>query len=347
MATGEKCFIGLPMADVESTIAPSLGERPSAIRFVRHLGAGLALLAVSACDGIQVPNIGLGEPDDGAGAKRGIALAPAPLPRYAAGERFHYSDGRIEQVLALDGNRVFWRRVGGSDFTGGRDFTLPRSAWVWRGKTGSDVLEGAPPSLWPLQVGKATRLSVRRTVTDTDGQSQSSLRDWRCHVADTVLTKVRSGTFEAYEVRCVRYADNNPVEVRIWHYAPEVAHYVRYERRLRRRPPLIRELVAIDPPAEVMSQRVRAQQEEAVQQSLEQQPQGAAIPWGDPRGANGAVTPLTTFRGGDGRYCRSYLITLVVEGARDGQTGMRGYPALACREAGQWLPGYQRDTPAS
>ena len=339
------------MADAESAIDPAIGKRRTAARFARHLGAGLAMLAVCACGGLQDRNadIGLGDANDGAGTagKRGIALAPATLPRYAVGERFHYSDGRVEQVLGLDGDRVLWRRVGGSDFAGDRDFTLPRAAWVSRGKTVRDVVEGAPPSLWPLQVGKDTRLSVRRTITDTDGQSQSSSRDWRCRVADTVLIKVRIGSFEAYEIRCVRYAGNRPVEVRIWHYAPEIAHYMRYERRLRGRPPLIRELVAIDPPAEAMSQRVRAQQAEAVQKSLEHQPQGAAIPWGDPRGVNGAVTPLTTFRGGDGRYCRSYIITLVAEGVRAGQTSPRGYPALACREAGQWLPGYQRDTPAS
>lgn len=68
------------------------------------------------------------------------------------------------------------------------------------------------------------------------------------------------------------------------------------------------------------------------QRTLEHAPTGQTSTWVNPDSGNsGSVTPTTTYRSPDGRYCREYQTTVVV-GGRESQ----GY-GTACRQPdGSW-----------
>jgi surface antigen len=72
-----------------------------------------------------------------------------------------------------------------------------------------------------------------------------------------------------------------------------------------------------------------------MQRALERSMSNGSRRWQNPQtGASGMVTPLTTFRVADGRYCRDYLEVVVLAGRTPATS--RG---IACRSAdGVWLP---------
>ena len=68
------------------------------------------------------------------------------------------------------------------------------------------------------------------------------------------------------------------------------------------------------------------------QESLEHGKSGATSSWKNPDSGNsGSVTPTQTFQKADGRYCRDFEQTVVVNGEEEAATGR------ACRESdGSW-----------
>jgi surface antigen len=82
---------------------------------------------------------------------------------------------------------------------------------------------------------------------------------------------------------------------------------------------------------EAQREQDRAALEQAVQKALETQVSGQAVSWERSDGANGAVTPLRTFRDKDGMWCREYRAEAVI--------GLSAFSqrAIACRGAdGEW-----------
>lgn len=72
--------------------------------------------------------------------------------------------------------------------------------------------------------------------------------------------------------------------------------------------------------------------ERAAQQGLEANPSGKSSSWSNPDTRHsGSVTPLNTYRSGDGLHCRDYTQIITVEGRSETARG------TACREEdGTW-----------
>ena len=71
---------------------------------------------------------------------------------------------------------------------------------------------------------------------------------------------------------------------------------------------------------------------EAAYRAFESAQSGHAVPWRDPDGySRGSYTPLRTWRGRDGRYCREYQQTVIIGGREQVAYG------TACRQPdGSW-----------
>jgi surface antigen len=72
--------------------------------------------------------------------------------------------------------------------------------------------------------------------------------------------------------------------------------------------------------------------EKVSQNSLENTPTDQTTSWVNPdTGASGAITPVRTFQGGGGQYCREYQQTITIDGKTE-----NGY-GTACRQSdGSW-----------
>lgn len=165
-----------------------------------------------------------------AAALAAAAQPAAPLPAYTVGDAFVFSDGRVEQVRAIDGEIITWGGLGGDTFQRSRDFTQPILGWRFNQGEGRRLVSGHPEALWPLAPGRSSRFSVlvefRRTP---DSPWERTLMLWTCHVGAAHDVEVPAGTFTALPVTCDRYS---PVNMRLQErvqteYAPDVGHYIR------------------------------------------------------------------------------------------------------------------------
>ena len=83
-------------------------------------------------------------------------LAPAPqlegdpLPSYAAGSRYVYSDGEVRSVLEVSGQEVRWRSNRGATFVGHANFVIPPISWFSSQERGKRSLSKAQSELWPF-----------------------------------------------------------------------------------------------------------------------------------------------------------------------------------------------------
>lgn len=163
--------------------------------------------------------------DDG-----GPVMAPAPLPRYRSGQSFSFSDGRVQRVVSADGREVAWQGPQEERFTTDRNFVVPKLSSSLAG-TQRSVIKGAE-GLWPLAIGKSDRMRIGRTSADAaGGQIAKAARSYNCRVSNTERLSVPAGSFDTYRVQCTRFSSSGKrlVETRVWHYAPALGHYVRYE----------------------------------------------------------------------------------------------------------------------
>ncbi len=163
--------------------------------------------------------------------------ANAPMPTYAQGETFTYANGRVERVVAVNGDTVTFERENGRRFTRDRNFVVPRLSWETKSRTGQHRVWGNQDSLWPLQIGNNARLRAERRMTRKDsGEVASSMRKYECNVDGTEKIAVAAGTFATYRVRCLRYNSRGTriVSTEVWYYAPRIGHYVRRDTRYER-----------------------------------------------------------------------------------------------------------------
>ena len=161
-----------------------------------------------------------------------VAIDPAALPRYAPGDRFDFTGGRTEQVRAVGKGRVTWDLSGKQTYVTDGNFALPRLEWRRAKDRGESTVTKRSGSLWPLESGARARYTVVSERTRTgSGETRRRDRIYHCTVERTERVSVPAGTFDAFRVECLRYNRSNTriVLQRIWHYAPEVGHYVRRE----------------------------------------------------------------------------------------------------------------------
>ena len=83
---------------------------------------------------------------------------------------------------------------------------------------------------------------------------------------------------------------------------------------------------------QMLDQRSRQIQSQTVSRTLETAQSGTTTSWVNPdNGSRGKVTPLRTFRGQDGNYCREFQQSVVMEGQSQQLT------STACRQPdGSW-----------
>lgn len=264
------------------------------------------------------------------------------LPQYQAGTTYVYSDGRIETVTGVDGERVRWQTNRGAIFTTYRNFALPWAFWQSTSGGGWRSLTVDPHALWPLSPGNEVSFLARTTVRDSarnpkPGQSQET---WHCSVAGSDRISVVAGWFDTVKVVCERtLPEPAPRLIRIWHYAPSIGHYVRLNdvydaMELDRHV----ELVAIRPSSYGWPPVARAGLSQAMQYALEQGSAGEETVWSS-SGVEVRVTikPVAKYTRGDGKTCRTYVQTW------DLADGKQRYPGAACRNpSGKWqIPGLE------
>ncbi len=156
------------------------------------------------------------------------------LPAYVPGEVFIYDNGRVEEVRAVSGGQVTWAARSGRTYIRSANPVVPILEWSYRGQEGERRVIGNPDSLWPLRPGANVQFrTVNIARTEETGTERRSLHLWRCAIGRLERVATPAGAFDAFALRCDRFspASMRVLERIIWHYAPEVGHYVRREVR--------------------------------------------------------------------------------------------------------------------
>ncbi len=152
------------------------------------------------------------------------------LPVYEPGDAFIYSDGRVERVVRMDGERMVWAGLSGPSYRRSRNFIVPVLEWRSGRGTGMREVRGNPDALWPIERPKSTRFRViTQTKANPQAAAKRSVSLWVCKTSKPKAFTVPAGTYSAIPVLCDRYSTTTMrlVERREWDYAPELGHYIR------------------------------------------------------------------------------------------------------------------------
>lgn len=346
-----------PVTTTEAPPAPK--PKPATKKDIRKIQAGLAKLGYrpGAADGkpgrkttraIKRYQRKNNLPDDGeitlallahigASLSRKRARTPdLPLPSYSQGTDFVYENGEVDRVESVKGGEVKWRRSDGVYIISDRNFLLPRRYWEAEKQRGKAVLTGGDKSIWPSRKNETKSYVTVKTVIDRANESnmKSVEESWRCTNEGRRRLTVAAGAFDTVRFVCIR-AENSESDSarRVWHYAPELRHYVRLDEFSKDRPNARRrELVAIRPGALKWPPVARAALEQRLIAALNETPVGGAAKWK----SSGISTDVTVKLSSEyfnpkGRQCRRYL-QIWSRGARE-----RRYPGVACRDKdGDW-----------
>jgi hypothetical protein len=276
-----------------------------------------------------------------------VTRKAAPLPTYQKGTTFVYSNGTWETVLANSPARVTWRDHRGYVSSGSADFTRRRAEWQTKTRKGSrqfaarkDLWIKHKTSLWPLQIGNEANYSETGTW-QRQGETENSYKaNWSCEVVGTERVSVMAGEFDTWKIICKRYAGtrfsakSRLREIKTWHYAPKVGHYVLAARQYFTGKASQRlELLAVLPPLNGLSVSANRQLQSKFQKALEFKKSGESLKWSLPQSAlSGEIMPVDTFRLDDGKYARRY-----VQIFKQPQ-GRQTYYGMAVRNAkGKWV----------
>lgn len=309
--------------------------------FLTNILLALALVLVTSCAATR-------EQQTLATDANRLVLPPAPVPNYKAGTKFVYSNGTWETVLDAGAEKVTWINHRGNQSTGSPDFTYKRNTWKTRDRQGtrsynqSDFwLQEATTTLWPLQPGNTTRYDEIGRWSSSSGMERGYDSYWSCEVMGTERISVVAGDFDTWKITCRRYPDKfranrKTREYRTWYYAPAINHWVLEVRdyngyRENRR----KELAAVLPDLSSFT----AADDEVVsmkkqfQNALETAPKGITDIWQNPRTQlYVSLTPKSSFRLGNGNFCRQYHQKIGNEGA------IYEFPGIACRnDEGRWV----------
>ena len=185
----------------------------------------------------------------------------------------------------------------------------------------------------------ATTVVENRTRPD----SRSALKEsWRCRDDGATRLSLRAGVFQTRKLACDGSSEPDGAHLqRVWHYAPEIGHYVLFEEidealGASRRS----ELVAIVPSTEKWPPAARAGLGWALEHALETAAPGEETDWTSSAiDVRVSITPGPRAASDDDGSCRNFAQTW------SGPDGSRVYPGLACRQAdGKWLiPGLEAD----
>lgn len=281
-----------------------------------------------------------GEAEAGPATAEGMALGPAPA--YAVGDRYVYADGDVRTVLSVDGDKVYWQSNKNGHSVVDSNFLVPSLSWVSSETSGKRTLNDATADLWPhdshAEIAFSTTAMVEHKTRPDSGTMLNE--SWRCRVEGERQLSVRAGDFQTRQITCDGRAEPDGTSVqRIWHYAPEIRHYVLYEeidqsRQLTQRS----ELLAIVPSTVEWPPVARAGLGWALEHALETAAPGERTTWTSSAAEiEVTIVPGQPAAGGDGdaETCRNFVQIWSQPGNE------RVYPGLTCRQpTGRWqVPG--------
>lgn len=277
-----------------------------------------------------------------------LLLMPSPLPTYAIGDAFIYSDGSWERVNDVSSETVTWSNHQGNYSSGSIDFTYKRSEWETSRSMGERtftptafLFEESTTSLWPLGLGNKTRFDEKGRWISADGLERVYDSYWRCDVEAAEKIKVIAGEFDTWRIGCARYADSYSYpkyrarEYRTWYYAPEIQHWVlKIQEKRGAKAERRKELVAIVPDLSILTAEAgdSRQVQEQFQEVLESNEDGETDLWMTSSGRlTIAMTAQDRYVAADNIPCRKY--------EQQVQAGElhKSYLGIACRSAdGMW-----------
>jgi hypothetical protein len=263
-------------------------------------------------------------------------LSDSP-PVYQPGDIYFYSDGRVETVVRIDDDKVFWTTQDGSGFVSYSNFILPVISWKTDTRTGTRRLDIPSNSLWPLKVGNAITFSAEAVLAPQRGLGDRIewTETWKCVIDGTETISVVSGEFGTFRIACrnSQSTSDRPQTV-VWYYAPSVRHYVRQDElapdgSLKSTV----ELVGIMLGGQTWPPVARAGLGWALDDVMESRDNGDGIVW-QSSGVDSRVTiiPTSPTQSEGGTHCRTFVMVETREGWE------RSYPGKACRSPdGRWL----------
>jgi len=250
----------------------------------------------------------------------GPTLSPASLPKYVVGETFEFSDGRIDTVKAVNGERVVWTNKYGVDVQKYRNFIVPDLEWKSSQRSSSLDTDVIPTDLWPLSPEKISkRFHARQEVTYNEGGRKPLTidSDWQCRVNGTQIVSVPAGTFETFVVGCYRYRVNSSIkhQTRTFYYAPSLKHFVKRTDEFQRGRPKTITLVSAGFASSVLGKNEEADLTRTLFKTLNSQPDGQPVTWvTENKKISVKMTPETTYKNADGNICRRYESTYYYQG---------------------------------
>lgn len=154
----------------------------------------------------------------------------APLPNYRVGDAFVYSDGRVERVVAVKGNRITWAGLGKTRYTRNRSFFTPILSWRFGRGSGRREIVGEADSLWPLAKPASVRFrAIAYTKPKPTSRERRAMTLWTCASKKSKMIATPAGDFATIPVICERFSATTMrlIERIEWNYAPDLGHYVR------------------------------------------------------------------------------------------------------------------------
>lgn len=318
--------------------APTSGA--TSLRFTAILLA--ASLVVAACVPVQQAPRQYQAP---ASAPR---LGRSDLPVYSVGTTYVYSNGSWERVAEKHPSYLIWENERGERLLSSPDFTYRPAKWESKNIKGyrsfaptEYLYSSTRTSIWPLITGNRTNFDEKSRWGVPGVYEKHAEATWKCSVEGTQKVAVPAGSFDTYKITCSRYSKiTRAKKAKLWedktfYYAPTVGHWVLMEQDFFGASPNVRrELVAILPSLSALGVDKTAAVgiKEHFQQTLGTAPSGEMERWTDDSGKiSFAMTPIATYRLGDGTPCRQY------EQRLDLGWQSASYYGIACRgESGLW-----------
>ena len=159
-----------------------------------------------------------------------LGASPVALPVYQSGDSFVFSDGRVERVVGVEGERVTWAGLNGPHYVRSRNFVVPVLEWRSGRGVGQRSYSGTPDSLWQGERPTSVRF---RVIAQTRSRPQAgwhrSATLWTCRRLRPAEVILPIGRFRTIPFACDRYSATSMrlIERLEWDYAPDVGHYVR------------------------------------------------------------------------------------------------------------------------
>ena len=303
--------------------------------------------------GLPSNPIAIDETDTAAGTVVSSTTLPRPRwrniydvsdqPYYEVGDNYIYSTGRIETAVQVTPQSVNWVVNDGSRYSAEPNFLLPPQVWKDRQGEVTLTFESNSANNWPPANTSQVIFTARQIQTEgAPGLDKSWLGQWLCESEAYGKLAVPAGQFSVVKISCEKTDQEDAQSLRrVWYYAPDIRHYVRYEESSTvSAESKISELIAIRPGRNNWTRSARSGFKWAIQKLLDGGRIGDSIEWNVAESSIEFDISVTgEFQAADNIDCRRYLVVRKKPG------NPRIFPALACRDniSGRWkIPGLEK-----